>query len=109
MESAAFADVHAPPYISPVDKVKADTLGKVDVKLDKGKAKAVDELGHIEGSDLGTKVQTTEPAPKRRSIRASKSAITMVSLSRGRGAMQQMCLGLGCLSSEDSITQDTTP
>jgi hypothetical protein len=109
VESAAFADVHAPPYISPVDTVKAETLGKGDVKLDKGKAKAVDELGHIEGSDLGTKVQTTEPAPKRRSIRASKSAITMVSLSRGGGAMQQMCFGLGCPGSEDFTTRDTPP
>jgi hypothetical protein len=91
-----------------VDKVKADTLGKGDVKLDKGKAKAVDELGHVEGSDLGTKVQTTEPAPKRRSIRASKSAITMVSLSQVVVEVgQQMCFGLGCLSTEDSITQDT--
>lgn len=95
VESAAFADVHAPPYISPVDKVKADTLGKGDVKLDKGKAKAVDELGHAEGSDLGTKVQTTEPAPKRRSIRASKSAITMVSLCPGVVEVgQQRCTSL---------------
>jgi hypothetical protein len=77
-----------------VDKVKANTLGKVDVMLDKGKGKAVDELGHVEGSDLGTKVQTTEPAPKRRSIRASKSAITMVSSCQGVVEVgQQRCLG----------------